>query len=1199
LAGSKLNLAKAGEFLSLDDEDSKTDISLTDADFDVELENLVATLGDSPVFSIIKNAKFIYDSFQLGKLLGDGNISISKVMMRKYDRFQSDLKDLKYFIKNTHADLYKEIFGSPTKDVGNGKTAEVNNFSKYVGFYKGSKKKINLTPCTREKFLKYLVDELKLQDSNDERDISFKEKIASPDFLKKLNGTENGILPYQLNLYEMDAILKKQAKFYPFLNEIEVLSGASGEQRRVNNIDKIESLLTFKIPYYVGPLYNSNKEGDGRSVHSWVVREEGKIYPWNFDLMVDKDSSAEKFIKRMLNNCTYLSDCYCLPKNSILFSIYNVLNTINKICVNGVGLNDANVEIDGRGEVNLKKEILDGLFLKQRIVTKNQIIKFLEHYGSKDITTSNGKEIESVDLDIRAYYDFKNVFPIEFEKYGLNSVDSLIETYTSRDGGEARKFLDKIESIINDIVIFEDKDILERRLINKRGCDKQTAKKIKSLTYVGYGRISKELLLNIVASDENGEVKGSIIEDIYRSSDNFMEAIQKYNYISLIEEWNKKNMDLDPNSGVADFVDELYINPQSKRAIIQTYHILDELKRILKVPNFDNFKYFIEFARTNKAEKKRTNPRYQIVKKMLEDAAKISKEDYESVKESFEKVDPNSFQSDKYYLYFTQLGVDLYTGEKIDIEDLHKAEFYDIDHIIPRSFIKNDSINNRVLVSQEANREKSDIYPIDRSILRKNKGGYKSAKAFFDKLRKMHLITEEKYAALTRSEMNADELDGFINRQLVATDQSTKGLVQMLTGFCGVSTKNIVYSKAENVSGFRQEFGVVKSRTANNFHHAHDAYLNIVVGDVVNKYFKGHFIRGKSDLDEFKSVNKTANPENIFKSDKPVKNLYGDLVWDVHTMKDKVVDQIERHYDIMTTTMAYTTDNLFSKVTIKPHTKSKGDNMIPIRYSGPYLDVDRYGGLTDYNFGSYSLIEMPNKKGDVDRYLIAIPGAYKDPNDYLVSQGYKNYKMIFPRLKINTVFKDGKKKFCVTGKTGDRFLLQNLNERIFSFDEVNIIRKIEKLIDKVQKLKLSSSKKGDEEDSILNDYFTKDNNKIIISPAMNDRNSVIELSDDELLSLYNSITKMFSKEIYSFSTISAIANELISKKEKFIGLSFYKKCILLKELLQLLQCNSRQTCDLSIIGLKSNTGTLTMCKKLNKTTRVIFESYSGYYTKEI
>src|SRR5699024_4603449 len=84
----------------------------------------------------------------------------------------------------------------------------------------------------------------------------------------------------------------------------------------------------FRIPYYVGPLngYHSDKGGN-----SWVVKKtEEKIYPWNFEKVVDIEESANRFIRRMTNKCTYLFMEDVVPKDSILYSKFSVLNEINR-----------------------------------------------------------------------------------------------------------------------------------------------------------------------------------------------------------------------------------------------------------------------------------------------------------------------------------------------------------------------------------------------------------------------------------------------------------------------------------------------------------------------------------------------------------------------------------------------------------------------------------------------------------------------------------------------------------------------------------------------------------------------------------------------------------------------------------------------------------------------------------------------------
>ena len=61
----------------------------------------------------------------------------------------------------------------------------------------------------------------------------------------------------------------------------------------------------------------------------------------------------------------------------------------------------------------------------------------------------------------------------------------------------------------------------------------------------------------------------------------------------------------------------------------------------------------------------------------------------------------------------------MYTGEPISIDEIYNRNIYDIDHIFPQSKIKDDSIDNRVLVLKTANEIKGNIYPISGDV--KNK----------------------------------------------------------------------------------------------------------------------------------------------------------------------------------------------------------------------------------------------------------------------------------------------------------------------------------------------------------------------------------------------------------------------------------------------------------------------------------------------
>ena len=155
-----------------------------------------------------------------------------------------------------------------------------------------------------------------------------------------------------------------------------------------------------------------------------------------------------------------------------------------------------------------------------------------------------------------------------------------------------------------------------------------------------------------------------------------------------------------------------------------------------------------------------------------------------------------NLRRDKLYLYYTQLGKCMYSGEPIELSNLDSG--YDIDHIYPQSKTKDDSINNRVLVKRELNAAKSDQYPLAKDIRQK-------MRPFWMSLESKGLITKEKLERLVRStDFTLEEQAGFIARQLVETRQSCKVVAELLQRRFGEQTE-IVYVKAGNVSSFRQD----------------------------------------------------------------------------------------------------------------------------------------------------------------------------------------------------------------------------------------------------------------------------------------------------------------------------------------------------------------------------------------------------------
>ena len=199
----------------------------------------------------------------------------------------------------------------------------------YAGYIDGK--------TTQEAFYKYIKNLLSKFDGAD----YFLDKIEREVFLRKQRTFDNGSIPHQIHLQEMNTILRRQGEHYPFLKE---------------NKEKIEKILTFRIPYYVGPLARGNRD------FAWLTRNSDQaIRPWNFEEIVDKASSAEDFINKMTNYDLYLPEEKVLPKHSLLYETFAVYNELTKVKFIAEGMRDYQFLDSGQ-----KKKIINPIIQKRK-----------------------------------------------------------------------------------------------------------------------------------------------------------------------------------------------------------------------------------------------------------------------------------------------------------------------------------------------------------------------------------------------------------------------------------------------------------------------------------------------------------------------------------------------------------------------------------------------------------------------------------------------------------------------------------------------------------------------------------------------------------------------------------------------------------------------------------------------------------------
>lgn len=853
-----------------------------------------------------------------------------------------------------------------------------------------------------------------------------------------------------------------------------------------------------------------------------VRKQDGKIYPWNFESKIDAEESAGKFIGRMTNKCTYLIGKDVLPKESLLYSKFMVLNELN------------NLRIDGeKVSVEIKQAVYENVFKKYQRVTGKKVKDFLIRSGIIEREQELSGFDQNFKSSLKAYHDIKQI------------------------AGDINLSQNQKEDIIKDITVFADSQkMLKKRLKIKYPelSDKQVTK-LAAKKYTGWGRLSREFLEEVESvNKETGEVL-NIISALWETNENLMQLLSnKYDYLSEIKRLNDEAED---KSEVVtyDDVQKLYVSPAVKRPVWQTLKIVEEISKIMgSKPE----RIFVEMAREpgQKGDVKVSR------KSRLLEKYKYCKKEAPEIYENLVKEDDNKLRSDKLFLYYTQMGRCMYSNEVIDIEDLFTNR-YDIDHIYPQSKVMDDSLDNRVLVKRELNSNKTDVFPVPKEYMDKSK-------TLWDMLKKKDLISKEKYHRLTRRDgFSENELSGFIARQLVETRQSTKAVTQLLTK--AYPESEIVYAKANAVSEFRHKFGFTKVRSINDYHHAKDAYLNIVVGNT-------YYVKFTKDAAWFIRNNpgRTYNLKKMFEQGTVSRG--GETAW--VSGEDGTIFTVKRvmgKNNILFTRKAYEVKGkLFKQQLVK-----KGNGQIPIKgnsYDDRLAMKEKYGAYDSASGVYFMLVESTDKKGNRIRTLEFVPvylaKEMEKSEDVALRYCIEKLELVNPdirlkKIKTDSLFNVDGFRMHLSGRTGKQLIFKCAEQFVLDDESQKILKKTGK---------------------ICADY--KINKNVKISDKM-------ELTDEMLIKLYELFYKKLKDTLYNIM-LSKQVETLENGKEKFEKLTLVNKCLVIEEILHLFGCNSCKA-NLTLIGGGKENGKIQpVCKMSNfETAELINQSITGFYEQVI
>ncbi len=508
------------------------------------------------------------------------------------------------------------------------------------------------------------------------------------------------------------------------------------------------------------------------------------------------------------------------------------------------------------------------------------------------------------------------------------------------------------------------------------------------------------------------------------------------------------------------------------------------------------------------------------------------------------------------------MGRCMYTGETIDLDALMSGNSkWDRDHIYPQSKIKDDSIDNLVLVNKTENAKKSNGL-LSLEVQKKQR-------EFWKELLEGGFISKKKYDRLTRnSDFSEEELAGFISRQLVETRQSSKAVAELLKRI--YSDSKIVYVKASLASQFRKNnLHMLKSRRVNDYHHAKDAYLNIVVGDVYDAKFTSNPIAWmKKNYKSNYSINRVFDYD-VYRGT--------ELVWkalDKDAKKQGSIEIVRK--TMLQNNILYTEYTYCGKGQLFNETIAKKGAGASIALKKG-LDPEKYGGYTSPNTAYFAFVEFDGKKGQRVKQILEIPVyvANRIPQDKNILieyfenvKGLKNVKILREKIKKNALISVDGFPMRIRGATEKQLSLKGNVQLVVNDKTEELIRKIEKYIER----------KSDFEPDVRYDGFTSE-----------EMNNIYELLKDKLTDT------VYKKR-------PANQSEFLTKhKENFQSLSLQSKAKTINEIITMLRCDIANTANLTAINGSANAGNIAMSKSTIGKSKLILinQSVTGLFENRI
>ncbi|MCG3164617.1 MAG: CRISPR-associated endonuclease Cas9 [Bacteroidia bacterium] len=492
-----------------------------------------------------------------------------------------------------------------------------------------------------------------------------------------------------------------------------------------------------------------------------LIWEKQKEYYPDFLTDVNKEEVRNRIIyykrklksqKHLIGDCRFEKGHKCMPVSSPIAQELRLWQDVNKLVIT----NYSNEVFYPTKEQ--KYELFHYLSENEKLTAKDVLKKLAFPSGREGYKINYEKQITG--------YVFRTKLKAVFKEYNLDFTPYNNFDSTAKDFANHPFYL-----LWHLLYATDEPKDLKKTLIEKYSFSNDAAEKIMKLPIKNdfaalSSRTGRKLLPHLR--------EGMIYSDACKAAG--------YNHSESITKEENENRKLISLKDLEIIKPNTLKNPTVEKILNQLINLLKSLNQ--EGHNFDEIR--IELARDLK---KNAKERQRITKRNRENEGENKAIEEELLKHGFSRVSKKD--KEKYKLWKEFNGVSPYEPNKrIELGELFDKALYEIEHIIPKSRLFDDSFNNKTIARTHINKEKD------------NQTAYDYMKSKSDEVFEQYIACI-KSTSLSHTKKNyfrtegKDIPDDFINRQLNETRYITSETLKLLKQVC----RN-VYSTSGTVTDY-------------------------------------------------------------------------------------------------------------------------------------------------------------------------------------------------------------------------------------------------------------------------------------------------------------------------------------------------------------------------------------------------------------